>query len=135
MKVAYRTKYGTSEVLSIKEIPVPTPNDNEVLIRIYATTVSRSDCHILTGKPFPMRLFTGLFKPKSNITGTDFAGQIEATGKNVTSYKTGERIMGFGSGLIPIGSHAQYLLLSETKAIKVMVNIPADLSYHEAAAS
>jgi NADPH:quinone reductase-like Zn-dependent oxidoreductase len=134
MKVAYRTKYGTSEVISIKELRVPTPNENEVLIRIHATTVNRSDCHILTGKPFPMRIFTGITKPKLNITGTDFAGQIESTGKNVTSFKTGDRIMGFGSGLIPIGSHAQYLLLSEDKAMKVMVNIPGNLDYDEAAA-
>ena len=134
MKVAFRTKYGSPEVLSIKEVEIPTPTDNEVLIRVYATTVNRSDCHLLTGKPLLMRLFTGLFNPKLSITGTDFAGQIEATGKNVTSFKTGDKVMGFGGGLIGIESHAQYLLLPETKAIKIIVNIPEKLTYEEAAA-
>jgi len=134
MKVAFRTKYGSAEVLSIKEVDIPTPKDNEVLVKVYAATVNRSDCHLLTGKPLLMRLFTGLFKPKLSITGTDFAGQIEATGKNVTSFKTGDRVMGFSGGLIGIRSHAQYLLLPETKAIKNVVNIPDTLKYEEAAA-
>jgi NADPH:quinone reductase-like Zn-dependent oxidoreductase len=134
MKVAFRAKYGSPKVLSIKEVDIPTPKDDEVLIKVYATTVNRSDCHLLTGKPLLMRLFTGLFKPKPSITGTDFAGQIEATGKNVTSFKAGDRVMGFGGGLIGIGSHAQYLLLPETKAIKMIVNIPDNLKYEEAAA-
>ena len=80
-----------------------------------------------------MRLLTGLFKPKLSTTGTDFAGQIEATGKNVTSFKNGDKVMGFGGGL-GIGSHSQYLLLSETKAIRVMINIPDNLQYEAAAA-
>ncbi len=134
MKVAFRSKYGSPEVLSIKEVAIPIPNDNEVLIRIHATTVNRSDCHLLTGKPFLLRIFTGLFKPKLSTTGTDFAGQIAATGKNVTAFKTGDKVMGFGGGLLGIGSHAQYLLLPETKAIKLAVNIPGNLNYEEAAA-
>ena len=134
MKAAVRSKYGSSEVLSIQELETPTPMDNELLIRVHATTVNRSDCHLLTGKPLLMRLFTGLFKPKLSTTGTDFAGRIEATGKNVTSFKTGDRVMGFGGGLLGIESHAQYLLLPETKAIKVIVNIPGNLKYEEAAA-
>ena len=101
MKAAVRSKYGSAEVLSVKEVEKTSPKENEVLInevliRVYAATVNRSDCHILTGKPLLMRLFTGLFKPKLSITGTDFAGQIEATGKNVTSFKTGDKVMGFG---------------------------------------
>lgn len=114
MKAAVRSKYGTAEVLSVKEIETPAPTDNEVLIKVYATTVNRSDWHILTGKPLLMRLFTGLFKPKLSITGTDFAGQITAIGKNVTSFKVGDKVMGFGGGL-GIGSHAQYLLLRKPK--------------------
>ena len=133
MKAAVRSKYGTADVLSVKEIETPTPTDNEVLIKVYATTVNRSDWHILTGKPLLMRLFTGLFIPKLSITGTDFAGQIAAIGKNVTSFKVGDKVMGFGGGL-GIGSHAQYLLLPEAKAIKTIVNIPEKLTYEEAAA-
>ena len=70
MKAAVRSKYGTADVLSVKEIETPAPTDNEVLIKVYATTVNRSDWHILTGKPLLMRLFMGLFKPKLSITGT-----------------------------------------------------------------
>ncbi|HSJ90338.1 MAG TPA: NAD(P)-dependent alcohol dehydrogenase [Anaerolineales bacterium] len=134
MKAAIRSTYGSAEVLSIKEVEKPSPQENEVLIRVYATTVNRSDCHLLTGKPLPMRLFTGLFKPKISITGTDFAGQIEAIGKNVTSFKIGDKVMGFGGGLIGIESHAQYLLLPESKATKAIVSIPNSLTYEEAAA-
>ena len=73
MKAAVRSKYGSPEVLSINEVAIPTPKENEVLIRVYAATVNRTDCHILSGLPFFMRFFTGLFKPRLSITGTDFA--------------------------------------------------------------
>src|SRR5215203_462455 len=96
MKAAVRSKYGTGEVLSIQEIDKPTPKDNEVLIRIYAASANRSDYHVLTGKPLLMRLFTGLFKPKLATTGSDFAGQVEATGAAVKSFKVGDKVMGFG---------------------------------------
>jgi NADPH:quinone reductase-like Zn-dependent oxidoreductase len=134
MKIAFRTTYGLQGVLSIKEVETPVPNDDEVLVKVYAATVNRSDCHILTGKPLLMRLFTGLFKPRLSTTGTDFAGQVEATGKNVTSFKPGDRLMGFSGGLLGIASHAQYFLLTETKAKKVTVSIPPALSFEEAAA-
>jgi NADPH:quinone reductase-like Zn-dependent oxidoreductase len=134
MKIAFRAKYGPPEVLSIKEVEIPGPKDNEILVKVYAATVNRSDYHILTGRPFFMRLFIGLFKPKLSTTGTDFAGQIEAIGKNVTSFKTGDRVMGFDGGLFGIQSHAQYILLPEAKAIKMTVNIPNNLQYEEAAA-
>ncbi|MFI5188343.1 MAG: NAD(P)-dependent alcohol dehydrogenase [Chitinophagales bacterium] len=128
MKAAIRSKYGPPEVLSIKEIDIPNPKDNEVLIRVYAATVNRTDCHILSGWPFIMRFFTGLFKPGIIVTGTDFAGKIEAIGKKVKSFKTGDRVMGFaGFGL---RSHAQYLSLAETKAIM----IPNNTGYDQAAA-
>jgi len=77
MKAATRSKYGSGEVLSVKEIDKPTPTGNQVLIRVYAASVNRSDHHVLTGRPFLMRLFTGLFKPKLAVTGSDFAGQAE----------------------------------------------------------
>ena len=134
MKIAFRSKYGPPEVLSIKEVETPTPKDDELLIKVYAATVNRSDYHILTGRPFFMRLFIGLFKPKLSTTGTDFAGQVQAIGKNVTSFKTGDKVMGFDGGLFGIQSHAQYILLPETKAIKMMVNMPGNLNYEEAAA-
>jgi NADPH:quinone reductase-like Zn-dependent oxidoreductase len=133
MKAAVRSKYGSSEVLSLKEISKPSPKDDEVLIRVYAASVNRSDNHVLTGRPFIMRLFTGLFKPKLAVTGSDFAGQIEATGKNVRLFKIGERVMGFG-GAFGCGSHAQYILVPELKATRAMVTMPGNLNYEQAAA-
>jgi len=130
MKAAVRSTYGSGKVLSIQEIDKPTPTDNEVLIRVYAASVNRSDNHVLTGRPFLMRLFTGLFKPKLAVTGSDFAGQVEATGPTVRSFKAGDKVMGFGGGL-GIGSHAQYVTFAETKRIVLM---PGNINYEQAAA-
>ena len=133
MKAAVRSKYGLPGDLNIKELDIPTPKDNEVLIRVYATTVNRTDCHVLSGRPFFMRLFTGLFKPRNAIIGSDFVGQIEAVGSRVKSFKAGDKIMGFG-GVFGCGSHAQYFILPETKATKAIVLMPGNISYDEAAA-
>jgi NADPH:quinone reductase-like Zn-dependent oxidoreductase len=128
MKAAVRSRYGSPDVLTVKEIEQPIPKENEVLIRVYATTVNRSDYHVLTGKPFFMRLITGLFAPKLSITGSDFAGQIEATGKNAKRFKAGDKVMGF----IDMGaqSHAQYLTISETK----VMSTPSIVTYKQAVA-
>lgn len=130
MKAVIHKKYGPPSVLKIQNIDKPSLKDNEVLVRVYATTVNRTDCAMLSAKPFIMRFFTGLLKPKNPILGTDFAGQIEAIGKNVTSFKIGDRVFGLDdSGL---SSHAQYMTLQEDKAIAIM---PIKSSYEEAAAS
>ncbi|MGB8519433.1 MAG: NAD(P)-dependent alcohol dehydrogenase [Candidatus Tumulicola sp.] len=133
MKAAVRSKYGLGEVLSVREIEKPVPKEHELLIRVHAATVNRTDCHVLSGKPFPMRLFTGLFKPRSAVIGTDFAGQVEAVGSTVQSFHVGDRVMGFG-GIFGAASLAQYLALPEAKAIKGTVTIPDDLDYDIAAA-
>lgn len=130
MKAAVRSTYGSAEVLSIKEIPKPIPKDDEVLVRVHAASVSRTDCHVLSGKPAIMKLFTGLSKPRSAVPGSDFAGEIESIGKNVTSFKVADRVMGFG-GVFASGSHAEYLTFKENKGI---VLIPENLSYVKAAA-
>jgi NADPH:quinone reductase-like Zn-dependent oxidoreductase len=130
MKAAIRSKYVPPGVLSIQEIDQPIPKDNEVLIKVYAASVSRTDNHILTGRPFIMRLFTGLFKPRLAITGTDFAGQVEATGPAVGSFKVGDKVMGFANA-IGFGTHAQYITFPETKKIVLM---PGNINYEQAAA-
>src|SRR5437763_10945817 len=122
MKAAVRSKYGLPGDLRIKDLDIPTPKDDEVLIKVHASTVNRTDCHVLSGKPFFMRLFTGLFKPRSSIIGSDFAGQIESVGSAVQSFKAGDKIMGFGGG-IGCGSHAQYFTLPEEKAKKAMITM------------
>lgn len=129
MKALVYTKYGSPDVLQIKEVKEPVPKDNEVLIRVYATTVNRTDCATIRAKPFFMRIITGLFKPKKQIPGTEFAGEIAEIGKSVLSLKVGDKVFGFddeGSG-----SHAQFLTIKEDKVLA----IPGKLSYEQAAAS
>ena len=133
MKAAVRSKYGLPGDLNINDLDIPTPKDNEVLIRVHATTVNRSDCHVLSGKPFFMRFFTGLFKPRASVTGSDFAGEIAAIGSGVQLFKAGDKIMGFG-GAFGCGSHAQYFILTEKKATKIIVPMPTNITYDEAAA-
>jgi NADPH:quinone reductase-like Zn-dependent oxidoreductase len=130
MKASVCKEYGGPDVLSVKEVEKPSPRDNEVLVKVYATTVNRTDLGILRASPFIIRLFTGLFRPRLSITGTDFAGQVEATGNDVTAFKAGDRVMGFdGMGL---QSHAEYMTVPQNKAI---ILIPSGMSYDVAAAS
>ena len=129
MKAIVYTKYGSPDVLQLKEVEKPVPNDYEVLIKVHATTVNRTDSATIRAIPFFARLVTGLFKPKKQIPGTEFAGEIEAIGKKVSSLKPGDNVFGFtdqGSG-----AHAQYVTILEDHA----TTIPQNLSYEQAAAS
>lgn len=130
MKAAIYKQYGPPSVLRIEEVEKPAPEDKEVLIRVYATTVNRTDCAMLRAKPFIMRFFTGLLKPKKPIAGTDFAGKIEAVGKDVASLKVGDAVFGFDD--LGVGSHAEYTTLAEDKALGTM---PGNITYEQAAAS
>lgn len=131
MKAIIATSYGAAEVLVLKEVPKPVPRDNEVLVKIHATTVNRTDTATLRAHPFPARLFTGLLRPKKQILGTEFAGEIEAIGEKVSSSKAGDRVFGFSdNGLL--GSHAEYMVIAEDKAI---TTLPENISYEQAAAS
>ena len=130
MKALVYTKYGPPDVLQLKEVAKPTPKDNEVLIRVYATTVNRTDYATIKGIPFFARLITGPFKPKKQIPGTEFAGDIEEIGENVTSLKVGDRVFGFDDQ--GAGSQAQHMTISEDKAL---TTIPGNITYEQAAAS
>jgi NADPH:quinone reductase-like Zn-dependent oxidoreductase len=129
MKAVVYTKYGPPDVLQLKEVEKPAPRDNEVLIKIHATTVNRTDCATIRAIPWFARFFTGLFKPKKQIPGTEFSGKIEAVGRNVSSLKVGDKVFGFDDQ--DSGSHAQYMTISEDKA----VTIPINITYEQAAAS
>lgn len=130
MKASVNKKYGPPDALQLKEVKKPDPKDNEVLIKVYATTVNRTDCATLRAKPFFARLVTGLFKPNKSILGTEFAGKIESVGKDVTSFKVGDKVFGFDdSGL---SSHAEYMTLSKDSSL---TKIPEGISYEQAAAS
>jgi NADPH:quinone reductase-like Zn-dependent oxidoreductase len=123
-------RYGPPDVLKLKEVDKPVPKDNEVLVRVCAATVNRTDCGIVRGKPFIIRFFTGILKPKKSIPGTEFAGEIESVGKIVTSYKAGDRVFGFFD--IGTESLAEYLAISEKAPLTTM---PVDITFKQAAAS
>lgn len=130
MKAIVYTKYGPPDVLEFKDVTKPILKDNEVLVSVKAATVNRTDCATVRAKPFFMRLVTGLLKPKKPITGTDFAGTIEALGKNVSSFKIGDRVFGFDD--IGLCSHAEYLTISEDGPL---TTIPDNIGFEQAAAS
>jgi NADPH:quinone reductase-like Zn-dependent oxidoreductase len=130
MKAAVHTSYGPADVVRIAEVDKPTSKDNEVLIKVHATTVNRTDCGFRAAKPFISRFFTGLFRPRATILGNEFAGQIEAVGAGVTSFKVGDRVFGFTGSRF--GAHAQYLAMPEDGSLARM---PASLTYEQAAPS
>jgi NADPH:quinone reductase-like Zn-dependent oxidoreductase len=130
MKAAIRKNYGPPKVLSIQEVDKPTPKEDEILVKVHAATVNRTDCANLTAKPLVMHLVVGFLKPKLPTTGTDFAGEVEAVGQAVSEFKVGDRVFGFfDTGL---SSHAQYLVIAENKPV---VKMPEKLGYEEVAAS
>ena len=129
MKAIVYTHYGSPDVLQLREVEKPVPGDNEVLVKVVATTVNRTDCATIRAIPFFLRIITGLFKPKKQIPGTEFSGTIEAIGENILSLKVGDRVFGFEDQ--GAKSHAQYLTISEDKA----VTIPENITYEQAAAS
>ncbi len=129
MTSAVYTKYGTPEVVTIQEVDKPTPKDNEVLVKVHATSVNRTDCGFRSGKPYIVRLFSGLLKPTQTILGSDFAGEVEAMGAAVQSFKKGDSVFGFHPDIF--GAHAQYLCLPESASF---TRKPANLTFEEAAA-
>jgi NADPH:quinone reductase-like Zn-dependent oxidoreductase len=128
MKAIIHTKYGPPEVLQLKDIPKPIPKDNEVLIKIYATTVNRTDCGFRSAEYFISRFFSGLFKPKNQVLGNEFAGIIESTGKNVTTFHSGDKVFGYND--VTFGANAEFMIMPETGA---MTTMPANLTFEEAA--
>ena len=128
MRAIVNTKYGPPEVVKLMDVDKPVPKNNEVLIRVYATTVNRTDCGFRSAEYFISRFFSGLFRPKFRTLGNEFAGQIEAIGKDVTSFKTGDKVFGYND--TRFGAHAEYMVMDENGALTTM---PEGLTYEEAA--
>jgi len=128
MKAIITTKYGSPDVLELREIEKPVPKDNEVLITIHAASITRAETMMRTGYPLIGRLFMGLTKPKHAISGTGFSGKIETIGKDVKLFKIGDSV--FGESLFHFGTHAEYVCIKEDGVIAIK---PKNITFEEAA--
>ena len=130
MRAAVHTSYGPPDVVRVVDVEKPAAKANELLVKVHATTVNRTDCGFRAAKPFIVRFFAGLVRPKVTVLGNEFAGVVEAVGDGVTSFKAGDRVFGYCEGCF--GAHAEYLVVSEAGTVATM---PASLTYEQAAPS
>ena len=126
MKAVVCDRYGPPEVLRLEDVERPAPDDEQVLVRVRATTVNRSDCGARSAKPFFSRAFTGIRRPKRRIPGMEFAGEVEAVGSAVTEFAVGDHVLGVRGA----GAHAEFTCVKESSPI---AHKPAGLSFEEAA--
>src|SRR5882724_3177318 len=117
MKASVITKYGSPDVIQIKEVAQPRPKDNEVLIKNHATVVGQADCAFRKGDPFIIKLVFGLKKPRFSIGGSVIAGEIEAVGNDVKTFKKGDQVFGFNPS--SFGAHAEYLCMPEDGSLVI----------------
>ena len=129
MKAAIRRIYGGPEKISIEEIEKPNPKEGQILVKVNCTTINRTDTGVLTGRPYIFQFFIGLFSPKRKILGTDFVGEVETINNENSTFKVGDRVMGFLDD--GIESQAEYLAVSSSKPI---VKIPDGIDYKTAVA-
>jgi NADPH:quinone reductase-like Zn-dependent oxidoreductase len=128
MKAAVNTSYGPPDVVRISEVAKPAAKDNQILVKVHATTVNRTDCGFRSANPFFIRLFTGPIRPRLTILGNEFAGDVEAVGSGVTSFRVGDRVFGYSGSTF--GAHAEYLAIP---ADGLLATMPANVTYEEAA--
>ena len=137
MRAIVCTDYGPPEVLRLRDVPKPVPKDDEVLVRIRATTVSAADCELrrFDFAPWiwvPIRLAFGIRRPRRPVLGQELAGDIESVGKDVGSFRKGDRV--FAATGIGLGAYAEYICLRESPQTGAIATMPANLGYEEAAA-
>ena len=129
MRAIVHTIYGPPEVAKVMKVPKPAPKSNEVLVKVHASTVNRTDSGFRSAEYFVSRMWSGLFRPKHQTLGCEFAGIVEATGEGVTGFKVGDRVFGFNDATF--GGHAEFLTIPESWAIAVM---PGNATFAQAAA-
>lgn len=129
MRAVVHDRYGSPDVLRLEDVDRPTPKDDEVRVRIHATTVSRTDTALREGKPFASRFVTGLRRPKRKILGSDLAGEVEAVGALVTEFEVGDHV--FGIKPWKFGAHAEFICM---RASAALARMPAGMTFEEAAA-
>ncbi|WP_432192425.1 NAD(P)-dependent alcohol dehydrogenase [Streptomyces sp. bgisy027] len=128
MRAAVHNRYGPPDVVTVAEVEKPSVGEADVLVRVHATTVNRTDCAYRAAKPFFMRALTGLTRPRRVVLGTEYAGVVEAVGGGVTSFGVGDRVFGYNEGAF--GAHAEYLAVPQGGAIAAM---PDAVTFEEAA--
>lgn len=128
MKAVVYQKYGAPDVLRVAEVERPIPKDDEVLVKVHATTVNRTDCGLRSAEPFIVRAFSGVVRPKRQILGSEFAGVVEAIGALVTQFKVGDEV--FGVNADRLGAHAEFVCVPEQAPLAVK---PTCMSFAEAA--
>jgi NADPH:quinone reductase-like Zn-dependent oxidoreductase len=126
MKAVVHDRYGPPEVQELREVERPEPKDDELLVRVHATTVNQTDCHIRAAKPVFWRFMAGFLRPKQKILGTEFAGEVEAVGSAVTEFRPGDRVFGRRWG-----AHAEYLCLRESDRV---IHMPEGMPFVDGAA-
>lgn len=130
MRAAVHARYGPPEVVGIQEVDKPTAGVGEVLVKVHAATVNRTDCGYRAARPFIVRFFAGLARPKAMILGNEFAGVVEAVGTDVTAFLVGDGVFGYNEG--PFGAHAEYLAV---RADGPLAHVPAEVAFEQAAAA
>jgi NADPH:quinone reductase-like Zn-dependent oxidoreductase len=126
MRAVVHDRYGPPDVLRVEEVERPVPKDDEVRVRVHASTVTQTDCHMRRARPFIWRFMLGLFRPRRRILGLELAGEVEAVGTAVTDFEVGDRVFGMA-----YSAHAEYVCVRETGFLAAM---PAGLTFEEAAA-
>jgi 2-desacetyl-2-hydroxyethyl bacteriochlorophyllide A dehydrogenase len=127
MRAVVYEKYGPPEVLRLEEVPRPVPNDDEVLVKVHATTVNRTDTGLRIAEYFISRFVTGLLRPKNKVLGMEFAGEVVEAGAAVTQFKVGDEVFGAKA----YGAHAEFLAVPQSAAVALK---PAAMPFEEAAA-
>ena len=128
MKAVVHDRYGPPDVLRLEDVERPVPGEDQLLVRIHATTVNRTDCGFRSAELFITRFFTGVLRPKQRIPGMEFAGVVEATGAAITEFGVGDRVFGVTSA----GAHAEYACIREGSPV---AHMPVGMSFEEAAAA